>query len=95
MEWLPIESAPKDGACILLGSWRVEQAGEPPVFRQTVGCWEVRFESGRYNEETRKIDWRAAWTDYTVADWRYEEYVELHPTHWMPLPSPPVPPQSS
>lgn len=30
------------------------------------------------------------WTDYSVASWPYEEYAEIAPSHWMPLPDAPV-----
>ena len=76
MEWQPIETAPKDGTFMILSGYK-------------------------YNNE-----WRAAIADVFVmnARWvaygrwcgRYEEWTgsrvdELYPpTHWMPLPPPPV-----
>jgi predicted HAD superfamily Cof-like phosphohydrolase len=87
--WRPIETAPKDGTRILLGSWAVHKIGEGTAFYQTVGYWCAEFEA-IYSDETDGADYRGAWTDDTVASWGYEENTELSPTHWLPLPSAPV-----
>ncbi len=76
-EWLPIDSAPKDGSRILIG--RVRSAGvhsahwevDPSWAWEGVGpCWAVYLSDDDY------------YSHYIPADW---------PTHWMPLPEPPKP----
>lgn len=76
-KWKPIETAPK-GKRILL-SHRTE------VY---LGCWYDKFESLEWDEEKDEQIYRGAWTDFTVAHWGYEEYVEIEPTHWMEAPEP-------
>jgi hypothetical protein len=81
--WQPIGTAPKDGTPILLAS---------PVGNETrisVGFWDAEFALG-WDEAAERSSWRSAWTDGTVASFSYEEYTELHPTHWRPLPDPPA-----
>ncbi len=81
--WQPIESAPRDGTDILLVK------ADAVVPRITVGCWDASFHT-EWDEEAEDTVYRGAWTDYGVESWGYEEYQELHPTHWMPLPAPPA-----
>lgn len=88
MNWQPIETAPKDGNSILL-AW--VEAG---IWRFAVGCWDNTFEHLGYSSRTGSANYRGGWTDYGVGSFSYEEYRELKPTHWMPLPTPPTP-QSS
>lgn len=88
--WQKIETAPKDGTRVLVGSRRVEQAGQPPVWRSTVAWWDDKFRADGWDEENERQIWVPAWTDGTVASWGYEECAELSPTHWMPLPEPPT-----
>lgn len=74
-EWLPIESAPKDGHLILCANGR-----------SFIGTWcyipfqEYRSEDGVYLDQQ---DEQAYWMD--IADGE-----ELEPTHWMPLPAAPA-----
>jgi len=81
--WQPIETAPKDGTSVLLAE-QIQGHG----FVQTVGRWHAEFDS-EYNADNDEIYYRGAWTDGTVADWGMQEYAELQPTHWQPLPAPP------
>jgi hypothetical protein len=93
--WRTIDSAPKDGACVLVGSWRVERFGRPPVWRAALAWWEPEFRAEGWDDEKQDTVWVPAWTDGTVASWGHEECVELHPSHWWdfgsgaPLPEPP------
>jgi len=77
-EWQPIDSAPRDGTRLLLAEGRLFSAGSWCSFMGGEPRW---------------------WTDNPVAfaepdeqhanyDFAFDEYVK-HPTHWMPLPTPP------
>lgn len=76
-EWQPIETAPKDGTLVLLLDGRMVVAG----------CWNAAFNDG----------W-CFWDGYGVSsDDDEANVVELNswipgfgPSHWMPLPSPPI-----
>ena len=87
MEWQPIETAPIDGSEIL-------------VYGPTI--WED------YADEREWIDAKCAVRVAVCNDWRNDDgslswltvtenpYVDLiRPTHWMPLPSPPVTPDNA
>ena len=75
-EWQPIETAPKDGAPILI--WQPENA----QFDQINDC---KFDDPRYAigywRVWAKSEWAAAWGNRNQA--------HVNPTHWMPLPEPP------
>lgn len=82
MEWMPIESAPKDGTLIDLwvtgthftgrisdSKWGLpsDEDGEPV---EDEPCWV-------------SLDWHTTYDEWYWMD------VEYAPTHWMPLPPPP------
>ena len=74
MEWLPIETAPKDGTRILVGrEGYPRKSGKTPV---NVVRW-MRVKHGSQTS-TRKVWHLARGVQLPYA-----------PTHWMPLPSPP------
>jgi hypothetical protein len=89
MTWERIETAPKDGTRILLALLAVDKPGEPPSWFISLGWWDPEFD-GEWSDEVGDIVYRGAWTDGGVASWAYEEHRELGPTHWMPLPEPPI-----
>ncbi len=73
-EWLPIESAPKDGSWIILGlaeDWKLGVKG-----RSAPGMWQEGYEHG-VDYEGRE----SGWVDIYFND--------VDPTCWMPLPEPP------
>ena len=76
MEWQPIETAPKDGRCLLL----IECKYETEPF---IGSWSER--RGKWFASTTHYD-----TDGNacVIDKVYSDGV----SHWMPLPPPPEQP---
>ncbi len=74
-EWMPIDSAPKDGVEILLAEDGTVGTGfydDAPMARRAVPGWFWEMDRG----------------DFMIAK-------NCHPTHWMPLPAPPLPPSSS
>lgn len=85
MSWQPIAAAQKCSKHVLLFD---------PTTRQKihVGYWDKEFESTGCVETKSgymKVKYRGAWTDDGAESFAYEEYREIHPTHWMPLPEPP------
>jgi hypothetical protein len=66
-EWLPIETAPKDGTEVL-GYIPEGWQGEPVILSL---WWSARSEY-------------PAWVDKL-------EYMDHRPTHWVPMPTPPLP----
>lgn len=80
--WQDISTAPLTGERVLV----LVPTTEAPF--QTVARWHAQFEN-EYNPEDDEYHYRGAWTDGTVFDWGMEEYAELEPTHWRPLPPPP------
>lgn len=96
-DWQPIETAPKDGTMIILGS-----AGSEPE----IGWWRI-WPGIAYNEGCRDETPHSYYTWTTVEPTSADEatdvdvieshvrlvaYAEDLFTHWMPLPSPPVSP---
>ena len=73
-EWLPIESAPKDGSEILI--WK-------PSSTVCIAHWEVDPQWHWDGE------W-PCWAVFMADDDFYSIYLDADwPTHWMPLPEPP------
>ena len=74
-EWLPIESAPKDGRSILIGGGSYSYSGET-------------FPEDRPFEQVAKAAYvDGEWFGGFGSE--YDEKYSHSPTHWMPLPSPP------
>jgi hypothetical protein len=79
-EWQPIETAPKDGTWVLLSGGGIDYGwGGGTIPTAVVGQYTDYLNGG-----TKKPHWQFAWYDGGY----YGEYLE--PTHWMPLPAPPV-----
>lgn len=72
--WQPIETAPLDQMILLAG-----RSGPEREQYVVSGAW---CATGNGDGPF--------WTDYSVKHWSMEWYSELEPTHWMPLPAPPV-----
>lgn len=79
LDWQPIETAPKDGTSVLVGRWFTKTAnGYPPKWLSDLGEYEQSADSSEYGP---------GW------DWRWwSNWDDGQPTHWMPLPAPPVTP---
>lgn len=78
-EWRPIETAPRDGASVILGC-NYDRHGKQRV---TVAWWDDGVAAGVFGRwvEAKHFD------DYED-DW-IPHYCEFRPSHWMPLPAPP------
>ncbi len=75
--WLPIETAPKDGTKILaLCHPTFVESGKPMSFSYINVVW---WRADRFKDSQWK--WRHSLNDSAA-----------EPTHWMPLPEPPVSP---
>lgn len=91
--WRPIETAPRDGAEILLYAPACEFQGRPVAERVTFGHW-MQHEGGTI--ECRDADgrWIGQDDDEGFEGWMSWDggfTAEHPPTHWMPLPEPPEP----
>lgn len=94
-EWQPIETAPKDGTDIILGALPQIYDGKPTPARVTIGHWtteeECRIYVGDCGGECRCPEY-----DYEAPFWMSWDggfTEENPPTHWMPLPAPPMQPE--
>lgn len=75
--WLPIATAPQDGSWILL----CDPSSNHKVY---TGMWDDSFSYSWPNGESI-----GAWTSLIAQSYATEQYQQLHPTHWMPLPQAP------
>lgn len=84
MEWLPIETAPKDGTWILIGgSARQPQEYDPPNYDlgyHEYGSRSLMMFVGHWADGKYTSKFTDQWDDY---------YGPECPTHWMPLPKAP------
>jgi len=85
--WRPIETAPKDGTCVLLGEY---------VYNNTwAGFLPEPYDDDEDEWKTYFYQFVGGWVenDYDKPCWRAAEYHAFghNPTHWMPLPAPPEP----
>lgn len=87
-EWQPIETVPKDGRALILTDGRsVEVCAWNPVVKGDHWPW-VMFEGVQSHGP------------YGCCDQEDDERIEVNgwmkdaPTHWMPLPAPPQPPEA-
>jgi hypothetical protein len=80
-EWQPIETAPKDGTAIWLAcEGKIYLGyGEDDERPYRSGGWELKATFRRFDDRPDEIC--GTWTSRNV-----------EPTHWMPLPDPPVQP---
>ena len=77
MQWLPIETAPRDGTWVLLCGGKTDSSEyHKNKTRPVVGQWTNWLNGQKYD----KGRWQFAWYDGGY----YGEYEG--PTHWMPLP---------
>lgn len=83
--WKDISTAPKDGTEIL-AVWL--SSSVPGEWVQSVVWWDKQLES-TWNDAIDDLDYRGGWKDGRTTDYG-ERDLELFPTHWMPLPSPPL-----
>lgn len=84
--WRLIETAPKDGTRILV--YMPDSENVLSVY------WDNEF-TFRFDELAAKLPtyqghYEGAWTDDAVRSWGDQEKESYNPTHWMPLPLPPI-----
>lgn len=91
--WRTMDSAPKDGTDIVLAAIDQVFRGEPMPDRVTVGHWttddECREVIGDCGGECRCPEYKFHEPSWISWDGGFTE--ENPPTHWQPLPAPPVP----
>lgn len=89
-QWLPIETAPKDGTMILLGRATIEDCAPISV----PGFWQDGCEDG--------VDYMGGDSGFVDVNFQqfhggrsfgaeHSRYAANQPTHWMPLPAAPSP----
>jgi len=76
MKWIPIETAPKDGTPIFCW-WHAADLPNTASCR----CKETRWGKDRWSDSDGKWGWLVG---IGIPPDHY------HPTHWMPLPAPPM-----
>jgi len=77
-DWQPIETAPRDGTDVIVGFDRAD-------------TWIVHVAWWRTGEEYGCTANDRGWWSYTLGSVTQEQLDEDRtPTHWMPLPDPPV-----
>ena len=79
-EWRPIETAPKDGTRVLV-------AGDDDGGRVAGGVVEARW----FRQPQHRME---GWLAFFNEDPAFDPGCFISPTHWMPLPAPPVQPSS-
>jgi hypothetical protein len=94
-DWLPIESAPKDGTEILL-VWRCWGKDDPRVLTPPmicIGAWHGLFGGSPDAPDAQWHGRGPTQSDgrHTVERLTHPWFPEAGPTHWMPLPTLPEP----
>jgi hypothetical protein len=85
MDWQPIETAPKDGNKIILYYQNRHNFG-----RTVMGCWVTDEQANE--TDTDGVGLEAGWYEQ-IDNWDDYAQIAIHegePTHWMPLPKPPI-----
>lgn len=98
MEWQPIETAPKDGTPVLFYSpiGFDREGGDlsrpPEAERITIGWWGVPNDSYNPSAGWVSVDPESETFGGSelTGSWTVYELSRVTPTHWMPLPDPPV-----
>lgn len=79
-DWQPIETAPKDGTHVLVGTF----PEAPGIVSRTVAHW---FDSRSFGAKSGEAGWALS-VNY---DGEHSGHGVAAPTHWMPLPEGPKP----
>ena len=92
--WQPIETAPRDGTAVLVwvpgaregaeGAWGRHGKNTPSVAVAKYDDYKWRPEEERWTGDI--VEFESGWE----STGSYNVTVALKPTHWMPLPEPPV-----
>lgn len=97
MSWQPIETAPKDGAAVLLYvPSGIDVRGvydAPPDHRDRITVGWFGAPHGDYNPGNRWVSINVISETFSGSEltgsWEEHEFEAVQPTHWMPLPEPP------
>lgn len=81
-EWKPIDTAPKDGTAVML-CWARDSDGKPIDWREEPETTGVFVQVASWWPEAD------GWIVYCSLP--QEPRLHFEPTHWMPLPPPPIP----
>jgi hypothetical protein len=79
--WQPIETAPKMRTILLFAVTDLADDGTVLNWKTATGSWHTGYEDDR-SKAQGLTPWE--WDGHRV------KVYELHPTHWMPLPDPPI-----
>jgi hypothetical protein len=82
-EWQPIETAPKDLSCVLVGYWEDCSSQPTPQWFTYVAAYQ-RVDFDEPTGSPARLGWMP------IGFGGYGEEHELQPTHWMTLPTPPA-----
>lgn len=95
MNWQPIDTAPKDGTPVLIFEPNAGFAGSPrEPYMATAALRPGEFEYSRTDPRLQWYDDRRFAVGYwrPWGGWGNRNSAFVEPTHWMPLPEPPVSP---
>jgi hypothetical protein len=76
-DWQDIATAPKDGSAIL-------------IFQSQKPSFATAMDGQKFDDPRYAIGYWRVWEDGAKWMWGNRNCGEVSPTHWMPLPSPPM-----
>lgn len=86
-DWRDISTAPKDGTPILIWEPGPHSFGNREKYRRMVPVGEAPAPPQEYDDKRWAVGYWRPW-----GGWGNRNSADVKPTHWMPLPEPPVTP---